>query len=70
MPLRLTVETERESDGRWIAEVTEFAGVIAYGRSRGDAVKGVKTLPLRVAVERPEQSAASSHTKRTEAIQP
>jgi len=34
----LRVEVEREDDGRWIAEVTELPGVLAYGQSREEAI--------------------------------
>ena len=50
--MRLTVETEREEDGRWLAEVMELAGVMAYGESREDAIRRVKALTLRVVAER------------------
>ena len=33
------VETEQEVDGRWIAEVPELPGVMAYGHSREEAVR-------------------------------
>ena len=32
--MNLTIETEQEDDGRWIAEVPELAGVLAYGATR------------------------------------
>ncbi len=53
--MRLTIETEREDDGRWIAEVAELAGVMAYGESREDAMRRTKALALRVVAERMEQ---------------
>jgi predicted RNase H-like HicB family nuclease len=31
--LQFNIETERESDGRWIAEVREIPGALAYGKS-------------------------------------
>ena len=40
--VRLTIETEREDDGRWLAEVMELAGVMAYGESREDAMRRVR----------------------------
>lgn len=52
--MRLTIETEREDDGRWIAEVTELPGVMVYGVSREDAMRRVKALALRVVPEEPE----------------
>jgi len=43
----LTVELEREEDGRWIAEVMELPGVMCYGASRELAIANVKALALR-----------------------
>ncbi|HKO05772.1 MAG TPA: type II toxin-antitoxin system HicB family antitoxin [Candidatus Acidoferrales bacterium] len=48
------VEVEREIDGRWIAEVPELSGVLAYGASREEAVTRVQALSLRVLAERLE----------------
>ena len=48
------VETERESDGRWIAEVTDLPGVLTYGASREEAVTRAQALALRVLAERLE----------------
>jgi predicted RNase H-like HicB family nuclease len=42
--MRLTVEFDREEDGRWIAEVLELAGVLAYGESREAALQKVKEV--------------------------
>jgi predicted RNase H-like HicB family nuclease len=50
----MTVETERESDGRWLAEVTELPGVLAYGTSREQAVLQAEALALRVIADRVE----------------
>ncbi len=48
------VDVERESDGRWIAEVTELPGVLAYGQSREQAVRLAQSLALHVLAERLE----------------
>jgi predicted RNase H-like HicB family nuclease len=48
------VEIEQESDGRWIAEVPELPGVLAYGASRQEAVTRAQALALRVLAERLE----------------
>ena len=48
----LTVEIEQETDGRWIAEVLELPGVMAYGKSRDEASAKVQALALRVVAER------------------
>ncbi|HMD30390.1 MAG TPA: type II toxin-antitoxin system HicB family antitoxin, partial [Candidatus Acidoferrales bacterium] len=48
------VELERETDGRWIAEVPELPGVLAYGTSREEAIIRAQALSLRVLAERLE----------------
>ncbi len=48
------VEVEREEDGRWLAEVLELPGVLAYGESQAAAVAKVQALALRVIAERLE----------------
>ena len=52
--MNFTVETERESDGRWIAEVTELPGVMVYGQTQQEAVAKAQALALRVVAERLE----------------
>ena len=52
------VEVEREDDGRWLAEVIELPGVLAYGDAQGAAVSKVQALALRVLAERLEHSEA------------
>jgi predicted RNase H-like HicB family nuclease len=46
------VEIEKEEDGRWIAEVPDLPGVMAYGKTRDEAVARVQALTLRVLAER------------------
>jgi predicted RNase H-like HicB family nuclease len=48
------VEVEREADGRWIAEVTDLPGVLAYGQSREEAVRRAQALSLHVLADRLE----------------
>ena len=48
----LTIEVEREEDGRWIAEVTDIPGVLAYGETREEAIERVQALSLRVLADR------------------
>ena len=50
--LPLTVEIEQEEDGRWIAEVPEIPGALAYGLSPQDAIDRVRALALRVLADR------------------
>jgi predicted RNase H-like HicB family nuclease len=52
--MRFTVELERETDGRWIGEVPELPGVLAYGPSRAEALAAVKALALRVLADQIE----------------
>lgn len=52
--MRLTFELDQETDGRWIAEVPELNGALAYGATRGEAVAKVKALALRVVADQLE----------------
>ena len=56
--MNLTFETELEIDGRWIAEVPELPGVMAYGKSESEAVGKAEALALRVLAERIEHGEA------------
>ena len=53
-----TVEIEREEDGRWIGEVIDLPGVLAYGTSRDEAVAKAKALAFRVLADRLEHGEA------------
>jgi predicted RNase H-like HicB family nuclease len=50
--MRLSVELEREEDGRWIAEVPELPGVMAYGPTREQAIAAVERLAVEVVADR------------------
>jgi predicted RNase H-like HicB family nuclease len=52
------VESEQETDGRWLAEVVELPGVLAYGSRQEEAVSRVQALALRVVAERLEHGEA------------
>ncbi len=52
--MKLTIETEQEDDGRWIAEVPELPGVLVYGTTQGEAMVKAETLALRVVAEQLE----------------
>jgi predicted RNase H-like HicB family nuclease len=52
--MNFIVETEEELDGRWIAEVLELPGVLAYGQTAAEARAKVQALALRVVAERLE----------------
>ena len=51
---KFTIEIEREQDQRWIAEVIELPGVMAYAGSPDDANAKVQALALRVLADRLE----------------
>ena len=57
-PTELSLECEREDDGRWLAEVPELPGVLAYGSSANEAMARAEVLALRVLAERIEQGEA------------
>jgi predicted RNase H-like HicB family nuclease len=44
MSVVFRIELEREADGRWIAEVVELPGVLAYGATQDDAIARVQAL--------------------------
>jgi predicted RNase H-like HicB family nuclease len=52
--MNFTVELEQEEDGRWIAEVIEIPGALAYGRTQDEALSRVEALALRVVADRLE----------------
>lgn len=56
--MQFNIECEREDDGRWLAEVPELPGVLAYGSSREEAAAKAQVLALRVLAERLEHSEA------------
>jgi predicted RNase H-like HicB family nuclease len=49
-----TVEYEQEEDGRWIAEVVELPGVLAYGQTSEEAIAKSQALALRVLADQLE----------------
>ena len=53
--MNFRIESERETDGRWLAEVPDLAGVMTYGQTRDEAIARVQALALRVLAERLEQ---------------
>ena len=54
--MNFTIEHEREDDGRWIAEVPELPGVLAYGATAAEAMAKAEVLALRVLAERLEHN--------------
>jgi predicted RNase H-like HicB family nuclease len=56
MPYRFEIEIERETDGRWIAEIPNLPGVMVYGKTKQEAVRAVRALALRVLAGRFERA--------------
>ena len=55
----LQIEIEREADGRWIAEIPAFPGVMAYGHDQSEALRRAEALALHVVAERMEHGEPS-----------
>ncbi|MDQ2855009.1 MAG: type II toxin-antitoxin system HicB family antitoxin [Acidobacteriota bacterium] len=51
-----TIEFEPEDDGRWIAEVLELPGVLAYGQTSDEAIAKAQALALRTLADRLEHA--------------
>lgn len=48
----LPIELEQEDDGRWLAEMPDLPGVMAYGATRNAAAEAIRALALRVLGDR------------------
>jgi predicted RNase H-like HicB family nuclease len=58
--MKLTVELEQETDGRWIAEVVDLPGVLVYGATREETLAAAQALALRVLADKLEHGEASA----------
>lgn len=52
--MTFTIEYEQEEDGRWLAEVLELPGTLAYGQTVEEALSRVQALALRVLADQIE----------------
>ncbi len=50
--MKLTIELDREEDGRWIAEALELPGVMCYGQTRDEAISKAERLAIEVIADR------------------
>jgi predicted RNase H-like HicB family nuclease len=50
----LRIEIEQEDDGRWIGEIPELPGVLAYGATASEARMRTTALALHVIADRIE----------------
>lgn len=60
--MNFTIEHEREEDGRWLAEVPELPGVLAYGATPDEAMAKAEALALRVLADRLEHNESGPHS--------
>jgi predicted RNase H-like HicB family nuclease len=58
--MSFAIELEQEADGRWIAEVPDLPGVLAYGATERAAIAAVEALALRVLADRVELGEAEA----------
>lgn len=58
--MNFQIQFEREQDGRWIAEISELPGVMAYGSTQAEAA--VEALALRVIADRIEAEKVGTKT--------
>jgi predicted RNase H-like HicB family nuclease len=56
--VQFKIETERETDGRWIAEIGEIPGALAYGKTEDEAKTNAYALALRSIADDVEKSQA------------
>lgn len=50
--MHLSIELDREDDGRWIAEALELPGVMSYGETREAAISNAERLAIEVIADR------------------
>jgi predicted RNase H-like HicB family nuclease len=57
--LRFVIETELENDGRWIAEISQVPGALAYGSTKEQAINKAYAIALRSVADDVEHSQAA-----------
>ena len=53
--MSLPIELEQEDYGRWIGEIPDLPGVLAYGATRAEAAAATQRLAMHVIAERIQQ---------------
>jgi len=61
---KLTIELDREVDGRWIAEIPEL-NILLYGDSRQDAVQQAQSAAREIVRDRIEHGELSPDSANT-----
>jgi predicted RNase H-like HicB family nuclease len=59
--MKYTLQCEKEDDGRFLAEVPELPGVLAYGNTANQAQAKAEALALRVLADQLDHSEAKAH---------
>ena len=54
--MKFVVETEVETDGRWIAEIPQVPGALAYGTTKKEAINKAYAIALRSVADDVEHS--------------
>jgi predicted RNase H-like HicB family nuclease len=54
--MTFAIEFDRETDGRWIAEIPELPGVMAYGETKESAAAAVELLAAQILADRPQNN--------------
>ena len=57
--MNFSLEVEQEADGRWLAEVLQLPGALAYGVTASEAMAKAEALALRALAEQLENGEAS-----------
>ena len=61
MIMNYTIELEQEEDGRIIAAVIELPGVLAYGKTKEEAIAKAQALALHVIADQLEHGETDSN---------
>lgn len=59
-----TIEFDREDDGRWIAEIPELPGVMAYGVTKAEAQRKIYAIALRTLADAIEHGSTTARIAR------
>lgn len=52
--MKLPAECEREADGRWLAEIVQIPGAMAYGATQDEAIANAEVIVWRAIADRIE----------------
>ena len=67
--MTFTYQTEREDDGRWLVEIFELPGCMAYGPTPEDALRAAQILAFRVLAPRADHDEQKTAIASVEFVQ-